>query len=54
MLLSLALGVTAAPSKPTTGAQGLYAMNATDIDGAEFDLSKFKGHISLVVNVASN
>eukprot|EP00959_Pyramimonas_sp_CCMP1952_P436767 9145424-Pyramimonas_sp.AAC.1 len=55
VLLSLALGLAAAPSKQSTGnPQGLYAMQATDIDGNDFDLAKLKGHISLVVNVASN
>jgi hypothetical protein len=54
VLLSLALGLAAAPSKSSGGPQGLYAMTATDIDGNELDLSQFSGKVSLVVNVASN
>jgi hypothetical protein len=39
---------------PIGDAQGLYAMDAEDIDGNTVDLSKFMGKVSLVVNVASN
>lgn len=35
-------------------AQGLYAMEATDIDGKTVDLSQFQGNVAIVVNVASN
>ena len=37
----------------TTGTQSLYDISVKDIDGKDLDLSKYKGKVLLVVNVAS-
>lgn len=39
---------------PTGYAQGLYAMEATDIDGNPYKLEQHNGQVALVVNLASH
>lgn len=41
------------PSRSAVTADGVYAFTATGIDGTEVPLSRFKGKVSIIVNVAS-
>ncbi|XP_058127889.1 glutathione peroxidase-like [Anopheles ziemanni] len=52
-------GACNASQPPATGTDGkaarsVYDFTATDIDGKAVDLSKYRGHVLIIVNVASN
>jgi cytochrome oxidase Cu insertion factor (SCO1/SenC/PrrC family) len=40
-------------SSPTMAASDIYGFNATDIDGNDVSMDKYRGKVVLVVNVAS-
>ncbi|XP_055587295.1 uncharacterized protein LOC129739801 [Uranotaenia lowii] len=42
------------PAASSKSAQSVYDFTATDIDGNAVSLDKYKGHVLLIVNVASN
>jgi glutathione peroxidase len=50
LLAVLALGLTRLPADP---AQSLYDLKVNSLDGKPVDLGQYKGHVVLVVNVAS-
>lgn len=56
-LSALSLGVflaqTAAPAGGTKAASSMYDFTVQDIDGKDVLLSKYKGQVCLIVNVAS-
>ena len=43
----------AAPTTMPASAEGVHAFSVQDIDGKTVDLSSYKGHVLLIVNVAS-
>jgi len=44
---------TAGTNDAWKSATSIYEFNATDIDGNEVSLEKYRGHVAIIVNVAS-